>query len=649
MFCSRCGTEVQDTAKFCPSCGLDLAATTPLAAIRDPSDDTEVSVVKNALKEEYEIVQELGRGGMAIVYKARERELERDVAIKVLPFSLAFDAEFVERFQREARTSAKLEHPNIIPIYRVGRSGRVIFFVMKFLRGESLSEQLEKRGALPPEEINKILCQTAAALGYAHKNGIVHRDIKPDNIMFDESGHAILTDFGIAKAATGTRLTGTGMSIGTPHYMSPEQARAQTLDGRSDIYSLGVVAYQCLTGVVPFDGEDSFSIGYKHIMEELPEPELRTAAQRSLLQVIRRMMAKTQEERFQTAEDLVAALEGAGPMLARGPAAGVTEAPRMPPPPVPTPVGTPPRGVSPSTPTTPMPRAARPSFQIQRKKKKKSGVLVGLMLILLLGGGGAGGYWYFILDAQWPLPFMSQAVPSSPATMDTSSSLNDSLLLVASDTGQSASDSAAVDDTTGGVEEPAADLPSTGMLILTNIPRGAQVTIDGEPITGDTLELEPRSYKIEALRTGYEKFEMTQAVGRGEVVVVPVNMTRVVEQAPPPEPPPVDVCTVVPPPAEYFEVGRCFDTRASELRAPIVNVPPDYQGELRPLRVLVRVSVNGNPAQVLQTGSRETAGPPELQIMAQRFIRDSLRFQPATKGGQPIEAWRRVTVQFRRR
>src|SRR5437762_2482658 len=265
MYCSRCGTQNDDASKFCRSCGLDLSHTTPVAAVRDQQIDvTELDLVREQLKDEYEILEELGRGGMAIVFKAREKQLERDVAIKVLPFSLAFDKEFVERFQREARTSAKLEHPSIIPIYRVGKSGRVIYFVMKFLGG---------------------------------------------------------------------KLTGTGMSIGTPHYMSPEQARAQTLDGRSDIYSLGVVAYQSLTGRVPFDGEDSFSIGYKHIMEEIPTPPLETYDQRTVFEITKKMMAKSPDERFQSADDLVQTLEAGGGLAA----------PRLAPaPPQPTPP--PPRG-----------------------------------------------------------------------------------------------------------------------------------------------------------------------------------------------------------------------------------------------------------------------------------------------------------------
>src|ERR1044071_7771668 len=199
MYCSRCGTQNKDTAKFCDSCGLDLTATTPVGAVAEPQEVTEIDMVR----------KELDRGGMAIVFKAKEKELEREVAIKVLPFSLAFDKEFVERFQREARTSAKLEHPNITPISRVGKPGRVISFVMKFLRGKPLSTILAARGSLPPVEIKRILADVGRALAYAHKKEIVHRDIKPDNIMFDEHGHAVVTDFGIAKAASGGKLTGT--------------------------------------------------------------------------------------------------------------------------------------------------------------------------------------------------------------------------------------------------------------------------------------------------------------------------------------------------------------------------------------------------------------------------------------------------------
>jgi serine/threonine protein kinase len=309
MFCSRCGSEVSSKSKFCPSCGLDLTATTPVHALATGSV-AELDLVREALSSEYEILEELGRGGMALVFRAKDKHLEREVAIKVLPFSLAFDSEFVERFQREARTAAQLEHPNIIPIYRVGRSGRVIYFVMKFLRGGSLSTVLAERRTLSPPEIRRLLLEAGSALGYAAQRGIVHRDIKPDNIMFDEFGQCLLTDFGIAKAASGQKLTGTGMSIGTPHYMSPEQARAQPIDGRSDIYSLGIVAYQCLTGSVPYDGEDSFSIGYKHITEPIPTPSLITADERRLFEVIKRMLMKDPFDRFQSCEELIASFQG---------------------------------------------------------------------------------------------------------------------------------------------------------------------------------------------------------------------------------------------------------------------------------------------------------------------------------------------------
>ena len=409
MFCSRCGSEITGKSKFCPSCGLDLMATTPVHAIATGALQ-ETDLVREALASEYEIIEELGRGGMALVYRAKDRQLEREVAIKVLPFSLAFDAEFVERFQREARTAAQLEHPNIIPIYRVGRSGRVIYFVMKFLRGGSLSTVLQERKKLSPPEIRRLLLEAGSSLGYAAQRGIVHRDIKPDNIMFDEFGQCMLTDFGIAKAASGQRLTGTGMSIGTPHYMSPEQARAQSIDGRSDIYSLGVVAYQCLTGTVPYDGEDSFSIGYKHITEPIPTPSLITADERRIFEVIKRMLMKDPADRFQSCEELVASIQGqptAAPGAVRVSAAGAAVGGRASQATAPSPVG----GLPPivSQPTTPIesPLVNRRATPLERRDNPRrvadrslamrgAGRSWGwLWLVLAVLGGGGGAFYYY--------------------------------------------------------------------------------------------------------------------------------------------------------------------------------------------------------------------------------------------------------------
>jgi hypothetical protein len=276
-----------------------------------PSD---LEIIRAALAEDYEIVDELGRGGMAMVLRARERELDREVAIKVLPMSHAADAEFVERFQHEARTAAKLEHPNIVPIYRVGRAGRVIYFVMKYLRGGSLLGVLRERGTLEPREIERLLREVGNALEYAGARGVVHRDIKPDNIMLDESGRFIVTDFGIAKSAAAQRMTATGMSVGTPRYMSPEQARAKELDARSDIYSLGVVAYECLTGRVPFDAPEHFAIMLAHVQQPLPRPALPTAEHERIYRIIERMTAKNADARIQGSGELLGVLDGDVPV-----------------------------------------------------------------------------------------------------------------------------------------------------------------------------------------------------------------------------------------------------------------------------------------------------------------------------------------------
>ena len=310
--CARCGSLLPDRAATCAACGLNQKATTGAFEVA-PGQADDAAIVRAALIDEYDILEELGRGGMAIVFRARERALDRDVAIKVLPRALAFDAALVERFQREARIAAALEHPNIVPIHRVGRAGDTIFFVMKHVKSGSLADRLRERHHLPAEEIHQILVEVGGALAYAAERGVVHRDIKPENILFDESGRALVTDFGIARSADTTAMTRAGTSVGTPRYMSPEQARGKSLDGRSDIYSLGVVAYECLTGRAPFEGTDHYSLMYAHVSQPIPAPALDTPEERTVFGVIEKMLRKEPENRPQSGADLEALVEGRAP------------------------------------------------------------------------------------------------------------------------------------------------------------------------------------------------------------------------------------------------------------------------------------------------------------------------------------------------
>ena len=224
----------------------------------------------------YQILGELGRGGMAVVYRGYHPALNRTVAIKVLPPQLAMDASFVQRFMQEARNAARLDHPNIVTIHDVGQADGTYYIVMQEAPGQSLTSLIQREGRLPLERVITILAQIASALDYAHAQGLVHRDIKPGNIIVGPGDKAMLTDFGIAKAAEGTRLTQTGAIIGTPEYMSPEQAKGEPVGPATDIYSLGIVLYEMLAGRTPFGADNTPAVLYKQVHEQ-PIP-LRRAA-----------------------------------------------------------------------------------------------------------------------------------------------------------------------------------------------------------------------------------------------------------------------------------------------------------------------------------------------------------------------------------
>ncbi len=291
------------------------------------------SRLQEALRDSYLIEGEIGRGGMGVVFSARDLKLKRRVAIKVLPPELAFRAEIRTRFLREAETAARLSHPHIVPIHAVGEADDLVYFVMAYVDGESLAARLRRRKRLPPEEARRILKETADALGIAHAMGVIHRDIKPDNILLEGTRRrVVVTDFGIAKALTeggaGT-LTGTGVVIGTPTYMSPEQAAGEReIDARSDIYSLGLVGYEMLVGEPPFHAATVPGILMKQISEPAPQIKaLRPDCPDDLAYAIMRCLEKKPEDRWPTADALRRALEGRAAVAVRRGASSTAQHP----------------------------------------------------------------------------------------------------------------------------------------------------------------------------------------------------------------------------------------------------------------------------------------------------------------------------------
>lgn len=281
----------------------------------DSRDKPLAARLSGALGNAYTIEGEVGRGGMGVVYRARDERLQRRVAIKVLPPELAFQQDIRERFTREAQTAARLSHPHIVPIHSVGEGEGLVYFVMGYVDGESVAARIRRRGKLSVEEARRIMKEAADALSAAHALSIIHRDIKPDNILLEGArGRVMVTDFGIAKALSATSaatLTGAGVAIGTPAFMSPEQAAGEReIDGRSDLYSLGIVAYQMLTGELPFNAPTVAGILMKQITEVAPDvARKRPDVPEDLALAVSRCLEKDPENRWPSADGLCRALE----------------------------------------------------------------------------------------------------------------------------------------------------------------------------------------------------------------------------------------------------------------------------------------------------------------------------------------------------
>lgn len=378
----------------------------------------------------YKIIEKLGSGGMATVYKAHELSLNRMVAFKVLSSRLSEDAEYIKRFQREAQAAAKLNHPNIVQIYAIGEEKGIHYFAMEYIKGKSLADIAKEKNILPPAEAVAIMKPVAEALGEAHKAGLVHRDVKPSNIMIDASGRPKVTDFGIAYVSEAkTKLTQEGSIIGTPEYLSPEQCEGKTVDARSDIFSLGVTLYEILSGKTPYQADTPVSTLMKIIKGNfLPLNEVNPNVPDSVVKVVEKMMETDPQKRYANTGELIDALTQVEQSLTQ--------------PAVPS------AGQEPPDRTIPEPVTASIESHYAEKKKRDilPAIAVAAIILLLLGGAFAAKVFYFDKKAEEsntaPAVETTAADPSTAQTTDSTETSDP-----AQPTEQSGTDTAGTADT----------------------------------------------------------------------------------------------------------------------------------------------------------------------------------------------------------
>lgn len=306
MRCPKCNVENPSDAKFCLSCGEPLTRKTVAMGVMPPQQQEEKLIIgKN-----YEVVKKLGEGGMGVVYKAIHNLSGQEVAIKMLPPELSQDEGIRTRFINEARLLAKLDHPNIVTLYNFLEEDQKFYLIMQFVKGKTLEDYIREKGKLSIDEAVSIFSQVCDALSYAHKLGVIHRDIKPANIMITPDMRVKVMDFGIAKLTGGTKLTATGIAVGTVWYMSPEQIRGAELDARSDLYALGITLFEALTGRVPFNSESDYEVRKSHVEVNPPSPlTIDNTLPKAVETILLKVLSKNPEDRYQSAEEFKKAIE----------------------------------------------------------------------------------------------------------------------------------------------------------------------------------------------------------------------------------------------------------------------------------------------------------------------------------------------------
>lgn len=514
MICVHCNTPVPDHSKFCLACGSLVSDPDLQSAATQAMDDSATVQMETLLREdtegEFEIGELIGRGGMAAVYLATEIHLSRKVAIKVLPPELTF-GHGIERFKREAKIAAALDHPNIIPIHRIASGGKVFWYSMKYLDGDTLDEMLRTKQQFTLDETTGILADIADALDYAHEHDVIHRDVKPANIMVDKRGRVVVTDFGIAKPLTEATLTASGSVIGTPFYMSPEQGAGRPVQGASDQYSLAVVAYEMLSGTRPFDGDSAIDVVHKHVMVEPPPLEERCPGlPQHVYAAVHKALGKKPEQRFATVREFVRGLKApwvtpdTDDTLAEIPAAVVT-------------------------PTTPTPTAvsAVEGETKPPKRTKEKPPLAGTLavLVLALAAGAAWWSWWRLDIRQAP-----QNLENVVSVEQQAESGDEPAAVQAGDPPLEQTRPAA-DTTSPAAEQPArATAPATrpvsprpgpgrrqGRLSVTGLPISGSVSIDdGEESAARDFTLAPGRHILALRAPGFETVVDTIRLSAGE-------------------------------------------------------------------------------------------------------------------------------------